>query len=270
MKIFSIHNMGMVLTALMLTLPLNGFSQTMRGDFNMDGAVGVSDVTALIDYLLADYVGGVSPADRDTITVGDVSFVMVRVEGGTFMRKRDECHSVSTFSIAQTEVTRVLWAAVMDTTLGYVNPGADCPMDYVSWNECETFISKLNEKTGLSFRMPTEYEWIFAATGGRLTRAYAYAGSDDLNEVAWYKENIPSGSIFMPVGSKAPNELGLYDMCGNAAEYCFPFDGNSGMTLHAAVHGGCSSDAAEFCTPLKVIYKDKDDKTGHVGLRVVL
>ena len=92
------------------------------------------------------------------------------------------------------------------------------PVEQVSWNDCQTFIQKLNQLTGRKFRLPTEAEWEFAARGGNSSRGYKYSGSNTLGNVAWYDDN--SGGTTHDVKTKAPNELGIYDMSGNVWEWC--------------------------------------------------
>ena len=106
------------------------------------------------------------------------------------------------------------------------------PVEQVSWNDCQRFISKLNALTGFNFRLPTEAEWELAACGGMKSQGYKYAGSNDLDDVAWYLENSGKVTFFSdkrsshPVGTKAPNELGLYDMSGNVWEWCHDWYGD--------------------------------------------
>lgn len=161
-----------------------------------------------------------------TFMVNGVSFVMKPVEGGTFQMGSNDgspdekpVHSVTlnNFFIGQTEVTQELWKAVMGE-----NPSTwwddNLPVEHVSWEECQTFLKKLNQLTGQKFRLPTEAEWEYAARGGNKSKGYRYAGSNDLGTVAWYQNN--SNELTHPVAMKLPNELGLYDMSGNVWEWC--------------------------------------------------
>ncbi len=172
-----------------------------------------------------------APGGVKTFTVNGVSFNMVYVEGGTFTMGAtaeqgadaydDEkpAHSVtlSSYSIGQTEVTQELWEAVMGENPSYFK-GSKNPVETVSYEDCKTFISKLNSLTGQNFRLPTEAEWEYAARGGKYSKGYKYSGSNTIGNVAWYTNN--SGSKTHPVATKQANELGLYDMSGNVYEWC--------------------------------------------------
>ncbi|MBQ8676144.1 MAG: SUMF1/EgtB/PvdO family nonheme iron enzyme, partial [Bacteroidaceae bacterium] len=156
---------------------------------------------------------------------------MVRVDGGIFMMggcASEEFNtleqnlftheeSVRSFMISPFEVTQELWAAVMGNEVAGVR--AKFPVDRVSWNECQTFIARLNAMTGRHYRLPTEREWEFAARGGIYSHGYRYAGSNFTDSVAWVA-GYKTGGTLHPVATKCPNELGLYDMSGNAYEWC--------------------------------------------------
>ena len=164
-------------------------------------------------------------------TVNGVRFKMIAVAGGTFtMGATSEqqnpyngerpTHTVtlSDYYIGETEVTQELWAAVMGSNPSYFTGNMQRPVEQVSWDDCQTFIRKLNRLTGANFRLPTEAEWEFAARGGRNSRGYQYSGSSNLGNVAWYDGN--SSDTTHPVKTKSPNELGIYDMSGNVWEWC--------------------------------------------------
>ena len=174
---------------------------------------------------------------NQTITVKGVSFEMVYVEGGTFdMGATSEqgsdawdneypVHSVtlSDYYIGKCEVTQDLWEAVMGSNPSYFK-GAQNPVERVSWYDCQNFIKKLNSLTGRTFRLPTEAEWEYAARGGKKSSHYKYSGSDNIDDVAWYDDN--SDDKTRPVGTKSPNELGIYDMSGNVYEWCSDWYGS--------------------------------------------
>ncbi|MBQ9556870.1 MAG: SUMF1/EgtB/PvdO family nonheme iron enzyme [Muribaculaceae bacterium] len=212
-----------------------------NADTNYDGHINIDDLTCLIDYLLS----GNWPASKDaklTFVFNDISFTMILVKAGTFTMGATEeqlddaydsekpAHEVTIshdFYICETEVTKQLWRSIMGSDPSYIGSSNLCPVTNVNWNMCQEFITKLNEFTGQNFRLPTEAEWEFAARGGNLSQGYKYSGSDDINEVAWYNNNSTLGNIAYthPVGQKKANELGLYDMSGNAKEWCQDYYG---------------------------------------------
>lgn len=177
--------------------------------------------------------------DRQHVAVsGGVSFDMISVAGGSFDmggtqeqgmyasfdEKPPVQVSVSAFFMSETPVTQRLWAAVMGDNPSHFK-GADLPVERVSWNDCQMFVKELHVQTGIAFRLPTEAEWEYAARGGSQSRHCKYAGANDYDDYVWCKENSLSHSH--EVKSKLPNELGLYDMCGNVSEWCSDWYFNS-------------------------------------------
>jgi len=155
---------------------------------------------------------------------------MVLVQGGTFSMgsfagqpgaDQDEtpAHQVtlSNFYIGKYEVTQEEWEVVMGSNPSYLI-GAKNPVERISWDDCEEFLTRLSELTGRKFRFPTEAEWEYAAIGGSQSQGYTFSGNNKINAVAWYEDN--SGFKSHAVGGKDPNELGLYDMSGNVMEWC--------------------------------------------------
>lgn len=204
-----------------------------RGDMDLNGEVDISDVTALINYVLKGIWQG-APTN-ETFSVNGVSFKMIAVEGGTFLmggtyssfEKPIHQVSLSSFAIGETEVTQALWEAVMGelpSIITDVNKNPQYPVVCVNWNAVQEFITNLNEMTGLTFRLLTEAEWEYAARGGNKSIDYAYSGSNNLDEVAWYYSN--SDNHLHQVACLRPNELGVYDMTGNAAEWCNDYFAN--------------------------------------------
>ena len=156
---------------------------------------------------------------------------MVLVEGGTYMMgnpDRDRNHeyaedvphevTLSSFYICKYEVTEALWTAVMGSNPSDHKSGDNYPVEQVNWYDCQDFVEKLSELTGRHFRLPTEAEWEYAARGGQRSRGYRYSGSYNLDEIGWHVGN--AHHYKREVGTKKPNELGLYDMTGNVSEWC--------------------------------------------------
>ena len=206
-------------------------------------------------------------AKERVFNVENASFKMIRVEGG----------SMGTFYIGETQVTQALWQAVMGTTVQQQRDKADpewpmrgegdeYPMYYVNWNECQEFIRKLNSMTGKSFRLPKESEWEYAAKGGNKSNNYIYAGSDDIDKVAWYIGNSKNSTH--PVKQLSANELGIYDMSGNVWEWCEDlYEPTSSARM---LRGGCWGDRARDCrVSLRVNY-DPDNRLSGIGFRLVL
>ena len=271
-------------------------------DVDGDGYITTADITAIYNILI-----GNAPLNNATeYTVGGVTFTMVAVEGGTFTMgataeqgsdaydSEYPTHQVtlSGFSIGQTEVTQELWQAVMGSNPSYFNGGSsgtnlNRPVEQVSWDDCQAFITKLNEMTGQQFRLPTEAEWEYAARGGNSSQGYKYAGSNTIDDVAWYWYNIPSqsegtaGYGTQTVATKQPNELGIYDMSGNVWEWCQDWYGSysAGAQTNPAgpasysirvCRGGSWCDYARSC---RVSFRGSDSPDGrysYLGLRLAL
>ncbi len=224
-------------------------------DCDGNGSVNIADVTTLIDYLLSGGWTG-----ETVIKVGGVSFKMIAVEGGTFMMGASDsdtdaasiekpAHQVtlSDYIIGETEVTQELWVAVMGSNPSYFTSAngyegdLSRPVEQVSWEDCQTFITNLNQMTGKNFRLPTEAEWEYAARGGKYSHGYKYSGGNDLNVVAWNYNNADLQTH--PVAKKQPNELGLYDMSGIVSEWCQDWSGNYGSEAQTNPTGPASGSA---------------------------
>ena len=224
------------------------------------------------------------------------SFVYVR--GGTFqmgatpqMKNPDPdefpVHTVTVdgFFISKYEVTQALWEAVMGSNPSKVK-GPNLPVTNVSWTDCQTFLSRLTALaqaksgySGISFCLPTEAQWEFAARGGNVSKGYQYSGSNSLEDVAWYGGN--SSNMTHVVGTKRANELGLYDMSGNVWEWCQ--DWNSAYSsspktnpigaLKGRSHmsrGGSWYDEMMECRSSNRISYDPDYRYYCLGLRLTL
>ena len=237
--------------------------------------------------------GSSSTGNTITIPVKDgISIDMVRVEAGTFTmgataemedpyddeRPTHRVTLTNDYYIGKYEVTQALWKTVMGN-----NPsgfkGDNLPVEMVGWDDCQEFIGKLNRITGKTFRLPTEAEWEYAARGGNKSRGYQYSGSNNLSDVAWFLDN--SGEMTHAVGTKQPNELGIYDMTGNVWEWCQdwygayssssqvnPTGANSGSSR--MIRGGCWISGARSCRSSCRYYYSPDSRIRFRGLRLAL
>jgi hypothetical protein len=158
------------------------------------------------------------------------TFKMVLVDGGT----------LPPFYIMQTEVPVLGYIQIGDTYIGNIDSNAD---QVIIKAELRKFITKLNEVTGLEFRLPTESEWRFAAKGGVNSMNYTYSGSNDIDDVACYKGNSTGPC---DIATKQPNELGLYDMSGNYSEVC----SDDPVRIDGRTYGGSWKDVASNCTSI--------------------
>jgi formylglycine-generating enzyme required for sulfatase activity len=213
---------------------------------------------------------------------------MVFIEGGTFQMGSDSgdsderpIHTVtlSSYHIGKYEVTQAKWKLLMGNNPSGFSGCDECPVETVSWIEVQDFIRKLNAQTGMSYRLPTEAEWEYAATGGKLSKGFIYSGSNDLNAVAWSKDN--SGNKTHLVGHKQANELGIYDMSGNVWEWCSDFYGaynnfsetnpsGASSGQYIVLRGGSEGDGASGCRNAVRLVIDSQDKYSNCGFRLVL
>lgn len=220
---------------------------------------------------------------------------MVFVQGGEFVmgctrEQHDDCmynemptHLVvmDDFYISKYEVTQALWKAVMGNNPSRVK-GDSLPVTCVSWLDATSFIYRLNKLTGKKYRLPTEAEWEYAARGGAYSQGYKFSGSDNLEEVAWYRKN--SKRQPHPVGLLQPNELGVYDMSGNVYEWCYDgfgfyeadWAGNmpdplgNNLISRKVYRGGCMTSFWERC---RVSSRNADDQiltTHFIGFRLAM
>ena len=229
--------------------------------------------------------------DSEMFFVGDVNFTMRYIEGGSFdmgataemdtvgfsLAEEKPVHKVyvESFAIGVFEVTQELWQAVMGTNPSSTK-SAYCPVESVSWNDCQEFIQKLNAITGKQFRLPTEAEWEYAARGGKYAKGYRYSGSNNLGEVgSFYHGSWPAWA------SRKPNELGLYDMSGSVNELCSDYMGDYSAEEQVCpvgpaagservMRGGSFGDEPINCRISARFGIAPDKRASNVGLRLAL
>jgi len=213
---------------------------TSKADNDGDRRVSVNELKDYISQQVANVTNGLQnpTIDRDNIyqkislsyntnlaegktALDDLNIEMVEVKGGKFKYLNDKKANVPNFKIAVFEVTQSLWKAVMGNNPSMYSSCDQCPVDNVSIDEIRQFIAKLNQKTGMNYRLPNDAEWELAAKGGDYEIQRRFAGgvwSSPPEDYAWFKGN--SEGKTQRVGLKQPNELGIYDMSGNVAEIC--------------------------------------------------
>ncbi len=258
-------------------------------DVNGDGNVTSADITAVYSILLGDTQHAPEYLD---FTVNGVTFRMIYVKGGTFMMGNDNnasespAHSVTLtdFYMAETECTQALWKAIYPEYSYFAEVGDKKPCNGQWYSEILQFVDALNDYLHTSgalaanknFMLPTEAQWEWAARGGVKSQGYTYAGSNNINDVAWYSQN--SNYVVQNVKLKSPNELGLYDMSGNAFEattdnfsvdYSWAVEGEvdpTGSPTASAYgltrRGGSCTQGAARCTVTKRDFNDVEMNGG--------
>lgn len=234
------------------------------------------------------YMGEVIQSAKLDRVIKNLIANMILVEGTSFLMGGDtrggfademprHVVNLSNYYIGKTEVTQEEWQAVMGTNPSAFK-GLKRPVESVSWNDCQKFIGKLNTKTGMKFRLPTEAEWEFAARGGKKSKKFKYAGGDNLNQVGWFVDN--GTSTTHEVGLLKPNELGLYDMSGNVYEWCQDWYGGYNDESEynptgpqsgeeRVLRGGCYSSESKFMHVSCRSRVSQDNRYRDVGLRLV-
>jgi formylglycine-generating enzyme required for sulfatase activity len=188
----------------------NHILRIQQGDKKSEKSVSISQVGGETSFNLSFVTQSASGNLNNTI------IEMEAIKGGTFQmgskESRDEqpIHSVTlnSFNIGKTEVTQAQWKSIMGSNPSNFK-GDNLPVENVSWDDVQIFIGKLKAKTGKTYRLPTEAEWEYAA--GKIDET-------SLGDYAWYDVN--SNKTTHPVGTKQPNQFGLYDMGGNVWEWC--------------------------------------------------
>jgi len=237
------------------------------------------------------YLISQDPGETFTNTIG-MEFVLI--PAGEFEMGSDEGYYfyygpahhvtiVNPFYMGKYEVTQEQWRAIMGDNPSYFTGDDDLPVECVSWDDVQDFITKLNEKEGTDkYRLPSEAEWEYACRAGTTTRHSFDDDESELYDYAWYYLN--SGWQTHPVGQKKPNSWGLYDMYGNVHEWvqdCWHSDYNGAPTdgsawevacYHGAVRvyrGGSWGGCARLC---QSAYRDQDDPRGRsdsLGFRLL-
>ena len=261
------------------------------------------------DFSKVDDINGILIHWADTMDISDEQKIVVRnlvanlvsVSGGTFRmgaqnsdpqsdnydtEARDNenpVHEVTlrNYYIGKFEITQREWRTIMGDELDWPEQygrGDDFPAYNVSRTDALRFVERLSAMTRLPFRLPTEAQWEFAARGGNRSLHLRYSGSNDVDEVAWHKENA-NGSLH-PVGGKLPNELGIHDMSGNLWEWCSDTYGQYPSTPQTdpladsgslfVLRGGAWTYFPTYC---RVTCRDSysgDDASVSVGFRVTM
>ena len=217
--------------------------------------------------------------DFKFVTIPSGSFQMGSTVGNSDEKPVHRVN-IESFQMMTKEVTQAQWEAVMVINRSDFN-GENLPVEQVSWNDCQKFISKLNAlDQGKGYRLPTEAEWEYACRAGTTSQYHSGNNESDLGRAAWYGGN--SGSKTHPVGQKWPNAWGLYDMHGNVWEWCedsyhnsysgAPNDGSARVSPSGSsrvLRGGDWSNYARGCRSANRRRNTPDYRGNYLGFRLV-
>lgn len=252
----------------------------------------IPDLKSILSYdkPIIAFVPEIS-GDLFRVDVGNLQLEMIRVEGGSLElgATLEQIHfaepnehpsfnvELSTFYISKYPITQDIWERVMGYNQSHFNHKSgeygSYPAEYLTHDEAVEFVRRLSKLTNIPFALPTEEEWEYAARGGQKSRHYLYAGSNDIDEIAWFRDN--SGRTTHPVGEKKPNELGIYDMCGNVWEWtsspAHPYETDVIFGGNVFIRrGGSWWHEANNCRVSRRYPSDHTKKTSGLGLRVVI
>lgn len=217
--------------------------------------------------------------EMEFVWVPGGEFIMGNQFGGGFSNEKP-LHEVELdgFWMGKYPVLQEEWIAAMGSKPPSFKEGERYPVEQVSWVDAQAFITEMNRDEDARFRLPTEAEWEYAARSGG--RREEYAGGDEVDRLAWCSEN--SGGMLHPVGKKAPNGLGLYDMSGNVLEWCQDWfhdeyyqkiacsnpTGPSKGTFRA-LRGGSWDSAPNYVRAAARNYWEPDNRDFYTGFRLV-
>ncbi len=181
------------------------------------------------------------PECPEMVVIPAGSFEMGSNSGSSDEKPAHSIKIGKAFALAKTEVTQAQWKAIMGSNPShFASCGDNCPVEKVNWNDAQDYVRKLSQRTGKTYRLPSETEWEYACRAGG---THIYCGSNDVDSVAWYYKN--SGSKSHGVASKQANAWGLADLSGNVWEWtedCYHTDYSVAPSDGSAWTTGCFQD----------------------------